>query len=61
MRSAIRAFIASPYTYVIGFALIGAVSITAGIEALFGMGYALLSAGVFLLLAAAFISKGLNG
>ena len=56
----LRAFAVSPYTYVVGFALIGASSIVAGIAVLSGLGFALIAAGAFCIFAATYIIKGLK-
>lgn len=56
----LRSVAASPYTYVFGFSAVGASSIVAGIALLAGAGFALLSVGAFLLIAAAYITRGLK-
>lgn len=55
----VAAVFASPFTYVFGFALAGASSIVSGVYEIAGYGPAAIVAGVFLLLASAFITKGL--
>jgi len=57
---ALRSVATSPYTYVVGFALIGASGIVAGIAVLSGLGFALIAAGAFCIFAATYIIKGLK-
>jgi hypothetical protein len=56
----IKALAMNPFTYVVGFALVGALSIVAGIGLLFGTGWALVSIGAFLIAAASYITKGMK-
>lgn len=51
---------ASPLTYVVGFAMLGAALSVAGMAVLAGVGWALVTAGAFLLAAAAFITRGMS-
>lgn len=60
MRKSLAALAINPMTYVLGFALAGAASITAGVGILAGAGWALVSAGAFLLAASGYITKGLK-
>lgn len=57
---AVRSVAANPFLYVIGFALMGAGCIVAGINTLAGSGYALVTAGSFLIAGAWYITKGLR-
>lgn len=50
----------SPLTYVVGFAVLGAALSVAGVAVLSGVGWALVTAGAFLLAAAAFITRGMS-
>lgn len=56
----LAALVANPMTYVLGFAFAGAASIVTGMAILAGAGWALLTAGVFLIAAAAFITRGMS-
>ena len=56
----IAALAANPLTYVLGFAMAGAVSIVAGVAVLLGLGWALVASGCFLILASAYITKGMT-
>ena len=56
----IAAIAAHPMTYVLAFAAGGAVSVVAGVAVLAGPGWALVSAGAFLLAAAGYITKGMT-
>lgn len=51
---------ANPFAYVIGFAFLGAVAIVSGVTVMAGAGMALVTAGVFLIAAASYITKGLK-
>jgi len=63
MKNALRAIVASPMTYVLGFGSLGASSIVVGSALLWGIGTALIVAGAFMLAAAGVVVKGmkLNG
>lgn len=56
----LRALASSPFTYVIGFAALGAGSVVSGVAMLAGLGPALLTAGVFLLLASFYVTSGMK-
>ncbi|WP_202844793.1 hypothetical protein [Luteimonas saliphila] len=60
MKGKLAAFAANPMTYVLGFALCGAVSVVSGVALLAGAGWALVASGAFLLAAAGYITKGLT-
>ena len=60
MKETFKAFVNSPMTYVIAFAIFGAVSVVAGVAVIAGAGWAFVSAGGFLLSASAYITKGLT-
>lgn len=60
MKKILAALVANPMTYVLGFALAGAASIVIGISLLAGGGWALISAGSFLIAAAGFITRGMS-
>lgn len=60
MKKKLAALAVDPLTYVFGFALLGAVSVVSGIAVLAGAGWALVASGVFLIAAAAYITKGLK-
>ena len=60
MKKMLAGLAANPMTYVLGFAIGGAVSIVAGVAVLLGAGSALLAAGFFLIAAASYITKGLK-
>ena len=55
----LAALVLSPITYVVGFAVSGAVSIAIGVGIEIGLGWGLTVLGVFLLAASAYITKGL--
>ena len=59
-RDAARTAATKPLTYVLGFALIGAGLVVAGVGVLAGPGFALIAAGAFLLAGAAFITRGMT-
>jgi hypothetical protein len=56
----LAALAANPLTYVLGFAIAGAVSIVAGVAILAGSGWALVASGIFLIAGAAYITKGMT-
>jgi hypothetical protein len=56
----LAALAANPLTYVLGFAVAGAVSIVSGVAILVGSGWALVASGVFLIAGAAYITKGMT-
>lgn len=56
----LRTIVASPITYVIGFAASGALSIAVGIGVEIGAGWGLAVLGAFLLAASAYITKGMT-
>lgn len=60
MKSALRALVASPMTYVLVFALLGAACIVSGVVILFGAGPAFIASGVFLLSGAGFVMRGMS-
>lgn len=60
MKTKLAAIAANPYLYVVGCAVGGAASIVAGIAVIAGTGWALISAGTFLLGISCFITKGLT-
>jgi len=51
---------ADPLTYLIAFSLLGAVSMVSGVAVLAGGGWALVCAGLFLLAAAGYITRGMT-
>lgn len=55
-----KSMLANPLTFVLLFAVAGAASIVAGVAILAGTGWALVSAGPFLIAASAFIAKGMS-
>lgn len=57
---ALAKLLANPMTYVLGFALSGAVSVVAGVALLAGAGWALVACGALLFAAAGYITKGLT-
>lgn len=60
MKDRLAALAVNPMTYVLGFALAGATSVVAGVGILAGVGSAFVAAGVFLLLAAGYITRGMT-
>lgn len=60
MKKILAAIAINPLTYVLGFAVLGAVSIVSGIAVLAGIGWAMIASGAFLIAAAAFITKGMT-
>lgn len=60
MKAALKAIAKSPLTYVVCFGVFGAVSVVCGVAYLAGLGWALVSSGVFLLAAAAYITRGMT-
>lgn len=60
MKMKFAAVAANPMTYVLGFALCGAVSVVSGVAVLAGAGWAMVAAGVFLIAASGYITKGLT-
>lgn len=60
MKDKLKALAANPYAYVIGFSVVGASSIVAGVAVMAGAGWALVASGVFLIAAASYITKGLK-
>ena len=60
MKAKLAALAANPMTYVLGFALSGAASVVAGVAILSGAGWALVSAGAFLIAAAGYITTGMK-
>lgn len=60
MKARLKAIAANPYAYIIGFSLIGAACVVAGIGLSFGAGAAFVAAGLFMLGAASYIIKGLK-
>lgn len=60
MITKLAALAANPLTYVLGFSVAGAVSIVIGVFILAGSGFSLLTAGAFLIAAAAIITKGMT-
>lgn len=60
MKEKLAAIAVNPMTYVLGFAFAGATSVVAGVGILAGAGSAFIAAGVFLLLAAGYITRGMT-
>jgi hypothetical protein len=60
MKKMLAALAANPLTYVLGFAVIGAAGIVAGVAILAGAGWALIASGVFLIVGAGFITRGMS-
>lgn len=60
MKKQLAAIGRHPMTYVLGFALCGAASVTAGVSVIAGAGWGLVTAGVFLLAASWYITQGLK-
>lgn len=56
----ILAALAHPMLYVLLFALAGAACVVCGVIMLLGVGWGLVSAGVFLLAASAYITRGIT-
>lgn len=60
MNKKLAALAANPMTYVLGFALCGAVSVVSGVAILAGAGWAMVATGAFLLAAAGYVTKGMS-
>lgn len=60
MKGRLSALARHPMTYVLGFALAGAASVTAGVFVVAGAGWAMMAAGAFLLVASWYITQGLK-
>jgi hypothetical protein len=60
VKKILAALIANPMTYVLGFSIVGAASIVCGVAFLAGPGWALVTAGSFLIAAAGFITRGMS-
>lgn len=60
MKRFLAALAASPMTYILGFAVTGAASIVTGVAILAGAGWALVTAGVLLITAAWYLTRGMS-
>lgn len=60
MKDKLAGLASNALTYVIGFAFLGAASVVIGVAVLAGLGWALVSAGAFLLAAAWYITRGMT-
>lgn len=60
MKEALASLAANPLTYVLGFAVGGAVSVVSGVAILAGTGWALVASGAFLIAASGYITQGMK-
>lgn len=60
MKKMLAALAANPLTYVLGFAVAGAASIVSGVAIMAGPGWALVTAGAFLIAGAGYITRGMS-
>lgn len=59
-RARVSALAVNPLSYVVGFAVSGAALIVSGVGVLVGTGWALATAGAFLIASAVFITRGMS-
>lgn len=59
-RESVKVAATNPLTYVLGFSVLGAALITAGVAVLIGAGPALIAAGIFMMAGAVFITRGMS-
>lgn len=59
-RARMAALAVNPLAYVVGFGVVGAALVVAGVGVLAGAGWSLVAAGAFLIAGAAFITRGMS-
>lgn len=60
MKKQLAAVLRHPMTYVLGFAVAGAASVTAGVAVIAGLGWGMVTGGLLLLAASWYITQGLK-